>query len=167
MSYVGATLFLGLLLAVLGLHVLSLPANWVLFGLVALWGWLVPGAHFGWQFYLLLAALAGIGEVIEFAAQYFGAKKYGATGKGNLGGMLGAILGAILGAPFFFGLGALVGAVAGAFFGCYFFERRHGRDKAEATRAAWGTLYGKVLGMAVKIGLGGIMWIAAVRKIWP
>lgn len=167
MSYVWATLYLSLLFAVLGLHVLSLPANWVLLILAALWGWLAPGAHFGWQFYALLAGLAVAGEVIEFVAQYYGSKKYGATGKGNLGGMLGAIAGALFGAPFFFGLGALVGAIAGAFFGCYFFERHHGRDKAEARHAAWGAMYGKVLGMAAKIGLGGAMWVASVHKIWP
>ncbi|KUG28733.1 hypothetical protein ASZ90_001398 [hydrocarbon metagenome] len=167
MSYVWATLYLALLFAVLGLHIVSLPANWVLLGLVALWGWLAPDAHFGWQFYALLVALALVGEVIEFVAQYYGAKKYGATGKGNLGGMLGAIAGALAGAPFFLGLGALAGAIAGAFFGCYFFERHQGRDKAEARHAAFGTMYGKVLGMAAKIGLGGAMWVAAVRKIWP
>ena len=167
MSLVLLTFFLLLLLACLSLHVFGLPGNWLLLGLVVLWDALHPTLHPGFGFYALLAGVALAGEAVELFAQLFGAKRYGATGKGNLGGFLGAFGGALCGAPFFLGLGALVGAVAGAFFGCYTFERLHGRDDAAARRAALGAMYGKVFGLTAKVACGVVMWTASVRELWP
>ncbi len=167
MEYVLASLFLCFLFAVLGLHILSLPANWVLLGGILLWSWTHPELNLGLSFFLPLIAIAVLGEAIEFASQYIGGKKYGATGKGNLGAFIGAIIGAIACAPFFFGLGALFGAVGGAYFGCFVFERIHGRPADEAWRAAKGAMLGRVLGLIVKIGLGGVMFAMAARAVWP
>lgn len=166
MEFVYATLFLTFLLAVLGLHIFSLPANWILLGLTGLWALAHPAHPWGGLF-VLLCVLAVSGEVVEFIAQYYGGKRFGASGKGNLGGLLGALGGALLGAPFFFGLGALFGALFGAYAGCYLFERIHGKNGAEANRAAWGALYGKAFGMVMKIGLGMVMWLAVIRDVWP
>nr|WP_211922565.1 DUF456 domain-containing protein [Solidesulfovibrio aerotolerans] len=161
------TFFLLLLLACLTLHVFSLPGNWLLLGLVVLWDVLHPSLHLDFGFYALLVCVALAGEAVELFAQLFGAKRYGATGKGNLGGFLGAFGGALCGAPFFLGLGALFGAVAGAFFGCYMFERLHGRDDAAARHAAWGAMYGKVFGLTAKVACGVVMWTASARELWP
>jgi len=160
-------LFLILLLGCLGLHIFGLPGNWVLLGLVILWDVVHPAFHFGFGFYALLVCVALAGEAVELFAQIAGAKRFGATGKGNLGGFLGALAGALLGAPFFLGLGALVGAVAGAFVGCYVFERAHGRADADARRAALGAMYGKVFGLTAKVACGVVMWTAAARELWP
>ncbi len=167
MSYVWAILYLALLLACLGLHIFSLPGNWVLLGLVALWDILHPAPHFGFAFYALLAGVALAGELVELVAQLFGAKRYGASGRGNLGGFLGAFAGAFLGAPFFWGVGALFGAVVGAYLGCYVFERTHGKDDAAARHAAMGAMYGKVFGLTAKVACGVVMWVAAARQLWP
>lgn len=167
MAYVWVVLYLILCFGVLGLHVLSLPANWVVLGLAALWGWLHPDLGLSWGFYGLLGAMAVLGEVLEFASQYVGGKKYGATGKGNLGAFLGALGGALFGAPFFLGLGALLGAVGGAYAGCYLFERMHGRASIEAWRAAKGAMLGRVLGLVIKVGLGVTMVVMTARGIWP
>jgi uncharacterized protein YqgC (DUF456 family) len=166
-SFVFVALFLLVLLGCLGLHIFGLPGNWALLGLVVLWDVLHPELHPGVGFYALLGGLALGGEAVELFAQLFGAKRYGATGKGNLGGFLGAFAGALLGAPFFFGLGALFGAVAGAFIGCYVFERSHGRTDADARRAAMGAMYGKVFGLTAKVACGVVMWTATARQIWP
>ena len=167
MTFVLAALFLLVLLACLGLHVFGVPGNWAMLGLLALWDYLHPAPHFGFGFYALLVCVALAGEAVELFAQIFGARRYGATGKGNLGGFLGALAGALLGAPFLLGVGALFGAVAGAFLGCYVFERAHGRADAEARRAAMGAMYGKVFGMTAKVACGVVMWVAAVRQVWP
>ena len=158
---------MALMFAALGLHVFSLPANWVVLGLAALWGYTHPGLNLSWVFYLVLGLLALAGEGLELAFQYFGGKKYGASGKGNLGAFIGALVGAIFCAPFFFGLGALVGALAGAYVGCYIFERMHGRPSHEAWHAAKGAMLGRVLGLVVKIGLGAAMFALTVRAVWP
>lgn len=167
MSFLLASLFLILLFSCLVLHVFGLPGNWLLLGLVGLWDFFQAGPHFGLAFYAVLVGLAAVGEVVEFGAQILGARRYGATARGNVGGFAGALVGALLGAPFFWGVGALLGAVAGAFFGCYSFERLHGRDSAAALRAAKGALLGKVFGLAAKTACGVVMWVAAARAIWP
>jgi uncharacterized protein YqgC (DUF456 family) len=167
MITVYVSLFLLLLLACLGLNIFGLPGNWLLVGLLVLWDVLHPDPPFGFGFYALVVGVGLAGEAVELFAQLFGAKRYGATGKGNLGGFLGAFAGALLGAPFFLGLGALFGAVAGAFVGCYVFERAHGRTDPEARRAAMGAMYGKVFGITAKVACGVVMWTAAARQLWP
>ena len=167
MTFVLAVGFLAVLLACLGLHVFGLPGNWLLLGLVGVWDFLHPELRLGVGVYAVLAGLALLGELVELVAQLVGAKRYGATGRGNVGGFLGAFAGAILGAPFLFGLGALLGAVAGAYLGCYVFERQGGRDGPAARRAALGAFFGKILGFSAKVACGMVMWVTAARVIWP
>ncbi|GAB6036229.1 DUF456 domain-containing protein [Fundidesulfovibrio butyratiphilus] len=165
--YLWAVLFLALLVSVLGLHIFSLPANWVVLGLVLLWGWTHPELALGWGFYLTLFGIALVAEVVEFLFGFLGGAKYGASVKGNLGAFIGAIAGAILGAPFFFGVGALAGALTGAYLGCFVLERIHGRPAHEAWQAAKGAMIGRMFGLVTKIGLGALMLTLTARAIWP
>ncbi|MBN2141024.1 MAG: DUF456 domain-containing protein [Desulfovibrionaceae bacterium] len=167
MDLIWAALFILILFAVLGLHVFTLPANWVILTLLAVWKWLHPEGDMTWTFVGLMAGLAVAGEGLEFASQALGAKKFGASGRGNLGGIIGAVLGAVLGAPLLFGLGAVIGALAGAFAGCLISERVHGRPMDQAWRAAWGSFWGKALGLTVKISLGAVMLALSLPRIWP
>lgn len=169
MDYVWAALFLSLITAVQFLHVFGLPANWVALTLLAAWTWLHPTQPEGmtWLFMGLLLVLALAGEAAEFAAQAHGARKYGASAKGNLGGIIGAIAGAILGAPFLFGLGALIGSLAGAFTGCLLIEIIQGKALPEARRAAMGAFWGKALGTTLKMSLGAVMIILSMPRAWP
>ena len=167
MSYVYAS-FLGLfLLAALSVNLLGLPGNWILFGLACLYAWLIPGSEPGPSFYLWLAGLAALGEAVEFAGNYLGAKRAGGSTQGNIGSIIGAIAGAILMVPLFFGFGALLGALLGAYLGCLAMERLNGRDMTQAHQAALGALYGKALGLTAKLGLGAGMLVFALRALWP
>lgn len=166
LSQIWAGLFIILCFGVLGLHVFSLPANWVLLALVAGWKAVHPAMDLTWTGFAGLAALALVAEVLEFVIQLKGSKKYGASGKGNFGGIIGAIVGAILGAGFLFGLGALPGALVGAYGGCLLVEVLMGRNFEEARAAAWGAMWGKFFGLTVKAGLGGAILAIAVPYIW-
>ncbi len=167
MSYVWATLFICLLVSLQALHIFTLPANWVCLTLIVAWKWLHPEGAMTWLFIAMLLLLALAGEAAEFWAQLRGAKKYGASGTGNFGGILGAIAGAIIGAPFLLGLGALLGALAGAWLGCLAFELIRGKPMAEARRAAVGAFWGKAFGMTLKVCMGAVMIILSVPYIWP
>lgn len=166
METVWASLFVVLLFGVLTLNIFSLPANWVILALMAIWKLTMSAPDITWHFIALLGGLAVLGEIVEFVAQVKGAKKYGASGKGNLGGVIGAVLGAIVGAPILFGLGALAGALAGAYLGCLLFERLHGRVWIEARRAAMGAFWGKAFGLTFKVGIGATMVIMSVGRIF-
>ncbi|MCH5277274.1 MAG: DUF456 domain-containing protein [Desulfovibrionaceae bacterium] len=153
------------------LNLISLPGNWVLAGLAGLWAVAGPGAataDMGTLFFVALFGLAAAGEVVEYAAQIWGAKKYGSSGRATVAGMIGTILGAIAGSPFLFGLGALFGALAGAWLGAFTAERLlDGRPASQAAHAANGALVGRFLGMVVKFGLGITMVVLTAAAIWP
>jgi len=166
MAEIWAALFIFLLLLVMLLHVFTLPANWIVLGLILIWKMLHP-EMMTWGVFFLLVAMSGLAEIIEFLSGAYGARKYGATGKGNWGGILGAIAGAIFGAPFFLGLGAIVGSVAGAFIGCLMVEMAGKRAFAEARRAAWGAMWGRFFGLVAKVGIGVAMLAVAAPRIWP
>lgn len=161
-----ALLIIILMLCSLGLHIFGLPGNWVILILLIGWKFFQPFSM-TWGFVIALTAIAFIGELLEFGAQYFGGKKFGASGRGNFGAFIGAIAGAMLGAPFFFGLGALPGALIGAFAGCLIMEMSHGRSFDEAKNCAWGAFWGKAFGMTIKVSLGVWMFALSISRVWP
>ena len=167
MTYLWAGLVIGLMAASQALNLFSLPANWVLAGLAALWAWTHPEGGVTVAFVTLLGGLCVLGEVLEYWLQARQAKRSGASGRGNLAGLVGAVLGAILGAPLFFGLGAILGALAGAYAGCLIMEKLHGKPWAESARAAKGAFTGKMLGFMAKMALGAGMFVLAAPRVWP
>ncbi|HEU6437153.1 MAG TPA: DUF456 domain-containing protein [Nitratidesulfovibrio sp.] len=168
MDYILAALCIIVLFGMIGLNVFGLPGNWLAVGVLALWKLLAPAAPgMDTWFFVTLIGAAAVGEVLEFGVQMLGGKRYGSTGRGNLGGILGAIAGAILGAPFLFGLGALPGALAGAWFGCYLAELSHGRPRDAARQAAWGAFVGKFLGLSLKFAAGAVVAVMGAGQVWP
>lgn len=153
------------------LNLVTLPGNWVLAALVVLWALAGPDAataSLGVLFFVALFGLAVAGEIVEFLAQIWGAKKYGCSNKSTVTGMIGAIAGAIVCAPFLFGVGAIFGALGGAWLGSFAGERLlAGRPASQAVTAANGALVGRFLGMVVKFGLGITMIVLTATAIWP
>ncbi len=154
-----------LLMTAFGLHVVSLPANWVMLVLFAFGAW--AGIHAaGVGTWAVLVAAAGVGEGLEWWLQDRQARRAGASAKGSFLAMLGAFGGALLGAPIAFGLGGLVGAVAGAYFGCLVGELLQGVSWRLAHEAAFGALSGRVGGMVAKMVLGAVMLALMLGRIW-
>ena len=168
METVLAVIFTAVMVALLGLHFLSMPANFLIFGMLVLWKYIYPAqaVDMNTMFFVITGGLVLLGEGLEFATQLLGAKKYGGSKKGNLGGIIGAIAGAIIGAPFFLGIGALFGALAGAYSGCLIFEIAHGRSFNDAMTASKGAFYGKFLGMSIKFGIGMFVVVYGASHIW-
>lgn len=144
--------FILLFLAFL-LNIFSLPGNWVVLGIMVVWF-----ACTSWDgstaFFVATCIAAGLGELLEFATQYLGAKRYGSSGRGSWGGFIGAIAGAIFGASFLLGFGALIGGLGGAYLGCLLAEFSKGRPIPEARRAAFGNFIGKFVGLSLKLACG-------------
>ena len=120
---------------------------------------------------VLLGAFAATALVADFIATTYGARRFGASNWGTLGGAVGGIAGVLIGA-LFLGIGALfgliLGTIGGVFLGEYLRRRRgvgeegqplgrFGReDWRRTSRAAGGVLIGYVAS-AVAQGILGLL----------
>jgi len=148
-------------------NLFSLPGNWLLLGLVALFAFLVPEIKtrgVDWTTVGILLALAVVGEVIEFAAGAAGAAKQGASRRAMLLSLLGAIVGSIFGAtaglpiPVIGSMvGALLGGSAGAFAGAYLGEVWSERPHAAGVAVGRAAFIGRLWGTVGKFAVGGVM----------
>lgn len=92
---------------------------------------------------LMILALA-----VDLVSGSLGAKWFGATRWGALGGIVGTVVGMFFGLP-----GAFIGPVVGVLIG----ELLGGRGILPAGRSTWGTFLGTTAGMIGKFGIGFIM----------
>jgi uncharacterized protein len=162
MSWLYALLLVVVLLSLWLLTFLGMPGNWFMLMAIALYVYLIPAessAAFGWNVFILLVALAGLGELVELLAGSMGAAKAGGSRRGAvlalvgslIGGMAGIFLGlpiplfgSLLAALLFAGLGAMAGAILGELWTGRKFDASWGIGKA----AFWGRLAG-TLGKAL------------------
>jgi uncharacterized protein YqgC (DUF456 family) len=129
---------------------------------------------------ILVIALLGLFAVIAFVADFvattYGARRFGASNWGTVGGSIGGIVGALAGV-LFFGIGALLGLILGTIGGVFlgeYLRQRRGDHVAEGTqpgsrfgqedrrrtyRAAGGVLVGYVASAIVQgfLGLLGVI----------
>lgn len=157
----------------------TLPGNWLIVGLAALFAWLLPaeeyGRGFGWITVIVLAVIAGLGELIEFAAGAAGAAKKGASRRAILFSMIGAMIGSIAGAAIGFPIpiiGPLIAAVgggaAGAFGGAYLGETWKGKQHPDRAAVSSGALMGRLFGTVGKLAAGAVMVaVLAVMTFMP
>lgn len=139
---------IGAILAVTGLSGLLLPivpgAPLLFLGLL-FGAWAEDFSYIGVWTLLLLAIMAVLTYVVEFAASILGVKKYGGSKRAMIGAAIGGCAGLFLGIP-----GILVGPFVGAVIG----ELSLQRSLDEASRAGFGTVVGLALGVAGKLAIG-------------
>jgi uncharacterized protein len=116
---------------------------------------------------VVLFSFAAIAFVADFVATSYGARRFGASTWGTVGGAIGGIAGALIGL-LFLGIGSLfgliLGTIAGVFLGEYLKRTRQGQqgpgstgsDLSRASHAAGGVLVG-YLASAVIQGLLGLI----------
>jgi uncharacterized protein YqgC (DUF456 family) len=165
--------FLAVIVLVLGsvccwaLTFLSLPGNWAIVTLAALFAWMAPAAaapDVTWTTVFVLLALAAAGEVVESMAAAAGAAKKGGSRRGAALALVGAIGGSILGVAIGLPipvLGSAVAAVAGgaigAFGGAVLGEQWKGRPIDQQLEVGRAALLGRLTGTAGKLIVGAIM----------
>jgi uncharacterized protein YqgC (DUF456 family) len=104
-----------------------------------------------------LFGLLALSYLIDFMASLWGAKRFGASRLGMVGGLLG------LGVGFFFNLpGLLLGPPLGVISG----ELLSGRPLPAAFRVAWGTVVGTALGAVFRLGISLVMTAWLGWAIW-
>src|SRR5215216_5152540 len=163
----GLLLALTLVLMVVGLlgSVLpGLPGVTLIFLSALVYATLTDFRSIGVPILVVLFIFAAIAFVADFVATSYGARRFGASNWGTVGGAVGGIAGALVGA-LFLGIGSLfgliLGTIAGVFIGEYLKRNRHGdqspaqADWHRASRAAGGVIIG-YLASAVIQGLLGL-----------
>jgi uncharacterized protein YqgC (DUF456 family) len=107
------------------------------------------GAHgASWTTILSLTVLMLISLALDFVSGSMGARYFGATRWGAVGGFLGAVAGIFYGP-----LGLFVGPLAGVLLG----ELLGGKGLLPAGRSAWGTFLGTAAGIAGKFVIAVVM----------
>jgi uncharacterized protein YqgC (DUF456 family) len=90
---------------------------------------------------VVLFLFAALAFITDFVATSYGARRFGASNWGTVGGAVGGIVGALAGL-LFLGIGSLfgliIGTIVGVFVGEYLRRERHGDpEEQEATDADW------------------------------
>ena len=118
---------------------------------------------------VVLFIFAAIAFVADFVATSYGARRFGASNWGTVGGAIGGIAGALIGL-LFLGIGSLfgliLGTIAGVFLGEYLKRTRQGQqgpgstgsDWRRASHAAGGVLVGYLASSAIQ----GLLGLASV-----
>ena len=112
----------------------------------------------GWGTLLALTFLMLLSYALELLSGSLGAKYFGATRWGAIGGILGGIVG------LFFGL---LGLIAGPLLGVLIGELLGGQQILPATRSTWGTLLGTTAGMIGKVLIALLMiaWVTVALMV--
>lgn len=149
----------------------GLPGNWlmVLSTCLFAWGKWDQGAFSGWTL-IAIAGFALAGEVIEFLAGMFGARRAGASRRGSIAAVFGAILGGLSGTfvilvPF---VGTVIGASVGAGLAVWAIEVSRGELAEHSLHRGVGAGIGQFVGITSKILLGLMIWLViAIAAFWP
>ena len=169
-------LFLLVLALSWGLTLFSLPGNWLIVAAAAIYAYLSTAdaqPAISWTVVAVLAGLAALGEVIEFAASAVGTSRAGGSKRGALlailGAVVGSVVGAVIGLPIpvvgsvvgvllFASLGAMAGAMVG--------ESCKGRTLDEIIEVGQAAFWGRLAGTLAKTGIGTVMvLVAAVAAV--
>ena len=162
-----ALLLITVLLASWGLTVFGMPGNWLMVAATAIYAYCVPAessAAIGWKTVVVLAVLAGLGEVLELLAGAAGTATAGGSKRGAalalLGSIIGSIVGIVVGIPVpLVGpivaalLFAALGATAGAMLG----EVWIGKNLNASWQIGKAAFWGRLIGTMSKLLIGAVM----------
>ena len=171
-SIEGPLLVLTLLVMAVGLlgSVLpGLPGVPLIFLSALLYGLLTDFRTVSVAIILVLFVFAALAFITDFVATSYGARRFGASNWGTVGGAVGGIVGAVVGL-LFLGIGSLfgliLGTIAGVFLGEYLKRERQGAEEPasegadwrRASRAAGGVFVGYIASAIVQ----GLLGLASV-----
>jgi uncharacterized protein YqgC (DUF456 family) len=170
----GPLLALTIALMVVGLIgsvVPGLPGVSLIFLSALLYAILTHFQSVGTVILVILFVFAALAFLADFFATSYGARRFGASNWGTVGGAIGGIVGALAGL-FLAGIGSIfgliVGSIVGVFVGEYLRRERHGdqeeqeapdADWRRASRAAGGVIVGYLASAIIQgfLGLASII----------
>ena len=156
-----------MLVGLLGSVVPGLPGVTLIFLSALLYAIFTDFQTVGSAIIVILFVLAALAFLADFFATSYGARRFGASNWGTVGGAIGGIVGALAGL-ILAGIGSLfgliAGTIAGVFAGEYLRRQRHGdqeqnrSDWRRASRAAGGVVVGYLASAIVQ----GVLGLASI-----
>lgn len=160
------------------MNVLGMPGNWLIVALGAGCYFLTREehvVHVGLFPLIMMVVVAGLGELMEFAASAMGASRLGASKRANLLSIVGSIAGAVvglfaggiipipvvgsvIGSLLLGGVGAATGAVCG--------ERWAGKSWDDSLQVGHAAFWGRLLGTVGKAVCGTVACVIFLVAIW-
>ncbi len=146
---------------------LGLGGNFIILALALIYAVITGFAPIGWGLLAVLAGIATLAELIEFALGTFFAAGKGATRSGIIGAFVGGLVGASAGNSLVPVIGAVLGAFAGAFLGAVAGEYRHQQRLEPSLRIGAWSFVGRLLAILIKHFCGIIMVFLILRRTVP
>lgn len=166
MHLAGNILFIIILVAALIAIPLGIPGTFVIFLASLIYGIITHFTQITQALIWTLLGIALFGELMEYLAGIFGAKKFGASKAGIIGAIVGGIIGGIVGTGILLLVGSVIGLLIGAFSGAFLMELAIKKKPAQALRAGWGTFTGRIGGILAKIILATVMIVLILARIF-
>jgi uncharacterized protein YqgC (DUF456 family) len=142
------------------LAALQLPGTWLILAAAIVYDWCYDWTKFGLAVLGILAGLAVLGEIVEFAASYVFAGRAGGSRRAAWGGVIGGIVGMFVFSLPVPVLGSIAGGIIGCFVGAIAAEMTKHNDLGRGTRIGVGAALGHIAGTVAKLALAFV--IAAV-----
>lgn len=133
-------------IGLIGIFVPGLPGNGLIFISTLGYGIFTKFEKISVTWIVFFAFITILAFVFDYVASLLGAKKFGATKAGIIGGFLGGIVGALL--------LSIPGLLIGQFLGTCVGELCYGKELKLSMKSGLGTMLGYVLGVVINITIG-------------
>lgn len=144
------------------LTALQLPGTWLIVVVSAGYGWLDGWGRLGVTVVALLAVLALLGEVVEFAMGGIVARRSGGSRRAAWGAIIGGFAGMLLFSVPVPVVGTIIGGVMGCFVGAVVAELTLHDDIGRGARVGVWSAIGRVVGLVSKLAIAFAMAAVAV-----
>ncbi|QXM05626.1 DUF456 domain-containing protein [Crassaminicella indica] len=155
-------LFVVIILMIIGLigsFIPGIPGNGLIFLSTLGYGMFTRFEKISVSWIIFFAVLTILAFIFDYVSSMLGAKKFGATKPGIIGGILGGFIG--------FLMLNILGLLIGQFLGTCIGEWSYGKELKDSMKSGVGTIVGYILGVVVNTTIGltiiGIFLIKVLR----
>lgn len=134
---------------------LGLPGLWIM---VALLLATLPAGWVTWPTLAVLAGLALVAELLEFAVVKWMGDRYGGSRASFWGAVVGGLVGVMVGLPVPLA-GPILAGCLGTFLGAGVVTFARSRSVRDASRVGWGVMLARVLAVGLKVGVGVVVLV--------
>jgi uncharacterized protein len=149
------------MIAALVLIPLGVPGTWIMVGVLGVGA---LAGEVGLMVLITAVVLAGIAELVEFAASARMNRRYGGSRGAFWGAVLGGICGVIIGLPVPV-IGSVVAGFIGSFLGAAAATMFESNDYQRSFDVGRGAVLGRILSAAIKTGVGIVILVMGAAAL--